>query len=315
MNFSLGLSPVTAIYQGANRVWPIANISITSGSGYAGSVYTSTIADQWYADDVPIPGETGSTFTMTAEHEGAAIRCGNSNVIRMWMPSDLASVTAVWDALYGVTESGGAVTDWDARFGGATATQATAACQPSLMTSGGLTWLDFDGDLDALDTDVYSGTTREVHIAVRVSSANNHRNQILYGAMSGDPDLGGVNVRSFCAITTDGYLSMSVGSMTTGTWTPHEVSLFDADYVLGFSHDAAGNLTLYVDGVAVGTKIDPGLSAPLNPSRIGTLSHPVYDKFHTMGRFYGICEVPQILSDADRANVVSWLASRQGRIV
>ncbi|WP_417255368.1 hypothetical protein [Celeribacter halophilus] len=315
MNFSLGLSPVTAIYQGADRVWPVANISITSGSGYVGSVYTSTIADQWYADGVAIPGETGATFTMTAEYEGAAIKCGNSNVIRMWMPSDLASVNAVWDALYGVTESGGTVTDWGARFGGARATQVTASRQPALQALGGLMWLDFDGAYERLETDVYNGTTREVHLGVRVSSANAATNQIVYGAMSGASNSGGIDSRSYVAVTSDGYLSMCVGNMTTGSWSPHENSIFDTDVVVGFSHDAAGNLSLYVDGVSVGTTVNTGHSAPLNPSRIADLNHPLWDDFNTKGRFYGICDVPQILSDADRANVISWLAARQGRVL
>ena len=66
------------------RLTPV--ISITSGSGYAGSTYTSTVAGQWTADGVPITGATGSSYVMSAANEGKAIRCGASNAIQMWTP-------------------------------------------------------------------------------------------------------------------------------------------------------------------------------------------------------------------------------------
>lgn len=145
MNFSLGLSPVTAIYQGAGRVWPIANISISSGSGYAGSVYTSTVADQWTADGVPISGETGTTFTMTAEHEGAAIRCGSSNVIEMWMPSDDSPDFGYRPDLDStLTMSGANVAAMDA-VAGPDLKQTAASSQPTLSSINGIQALYVNG--------------------------------------------------------------------------------------------------------------------------------------------------------------------------
>ena len=81
-------------------------ISIQTGGGYAGSVYsTSRIGGQWYADGAPIAGATAQTWTMTQALEGAAItyRIGplTSNVIEMWVLTDLdASMKASggwWD--------------------------------------------------------------------------------------------------------------------------------------------------------------------------------------------------------------------------
>lgn len=73
-----------------NEPAPVAPvISIASGSGYAGSVYASTVAGQWTADGAAIAGATGSTWTMTIEHEGKAIRCGDSNALKMWTLNDI----------------------------------------------------------------------------------------------------------------------------------------------------------------------------------------------------------------------------------
>ncbi|MDZ7906347.1 MAG: sialate O-acetylesterase [Cypionkella sp.] len=74
----------------------VPTISITSGSGYAGSTYTSTVAAQWTADGVDIPGEAGLTWVMTAAYEGAAIRCGASNTITMFTPASLGVNCSGW---------------------------------------------------------------------------------------------------------------------------------------------------------------------------------------------------------------------------
>lgn len=116
-------------------------IAIMAGSGYLGSTYVSTVADQWYADDVAIFGATGSTWTMDLANEGKAIRCGDSNIIEMWVPDDLteASTTDVWTADGQVTADG-KVTQWSNRISSKTPTliQATAANQPTAGTINGM---------------------------------------------------------------------------------------------------------------------------------------------------------------------------------
>lgn len=126
---ALGLGNAICIGDGGG-ILPANVISITSGGGYAESVYTSTRAGQWYADDVAIDGETGSSYTMTVANEGKAVRCGNSNVIEMWVLSDLAS-TSAFDARQGVTLASGKVSSWEALSGGVTASQGTGARQPA----------------------------------------------------------------------------------------------------------------------------------------------------------------------------------------
>ncbi|WP_152559505.1 hypothetical protein [Paenirhodobacter enshiensis] len=106
-------------------------IAIASGSGYAGSVYSSTVAGQWTADGVAIAGATGTAWTMTAAYEGKAIRCGASNVIRMWTPAALTAGQVCWlDPKWSQTVAGGKVAVLPDRFGLCDFVQSNAANQP-----------------------------------------------------------------------------------------------------------------------------------------------------------------------------------------
>lgn len=126
-------------------------VSVVSGAGYAGSLYQCTSAGQWTADGVAIGGETGATFTMRAEYEGSIIRCGASNGIRKWVPADLASIVAWWDASAEaeITSTAGAVQSWTDRLAGLTlVAPGTAANQPATgsETLNGLNTLVFGGN-------------------------------------------------------------------------------------------------------------------------------------------------------------------------
>ncbi len=112
-------------------------ISLFSGGGYSGSVYQSTAAGQWTADGVNIGGETGATYTMTVANEGTQIQCNGSNIIEMWVPTDLpgaqktngawinprlaSSVTLVSSEISNITDL----------FGVRDHSQATAALRPA----------------------------------------------------------------------------------------------------------------------------------------------------------------------------------------
>lgn len=124
-----------------------AEISIIEGTGYAGSVYSSTVAGQWYADGNPIVGETGSTLILTLANEGKAIRCGDSNVIETWVPTSLTRST-VFDIRQGVTTADGAVASWQSS--GVTVTQETASKQPTLDPDFGVLFGNYGGGVKAL---------------------------------------------------------------------------------------------------------------------------------------------------------------------
>lgn len=146
-------------------------IAITSGSGYSGSVYTSTVTGQWFADDVEITGETGSTLIMTIDLEGKAIRCGNSNIIQMWTP-EVIPTSYVLDIRRGLTTTEtGFVTSWEATSGNLIFTQSNASNQPKKTTFDGYEVLAFAGPL--------SGARKLV--ATTVLGAPTKRTVILFG--------------------------------------------------------------------------------------------------------------------------------------
>ncbi|WP_273687120.1 hypothetical protein [Ketogulonicigenium vulgare] len=72
----IGGKDVTELRRGSVLMWVAPpQISLTSGSGYAGSIYeASQPGGQWFADGLPIHGATAQTWIMTARYEGAAIQ-------------------------------------------------------------------------------------------------------------------------------------------------------------------------------------------------------------------------------------------------
>lgn len=138
-------------------------ISVTAGTGYAGSVYTASSFGQWYSNGAPISGETGATFTMTTDYEGTIITnvngFGTSNAIHLFIPSDLgATVTHFFDALHeaSFTKNGaGLVDDWTDRINGYTVSQSTGADKPtwSLTARNSLPGVTFDGVSEKLIID------------------------------------------------------------------------------------------------------------------------------------------------------------------
>lgn len=177
-------------------------ITLSSGSGYADSVYRVVgSGGQWYDGSLPISGETGSTFTMTIAKEGADIRYVNSggvsNNIHCWVPSDLATpLTHWWDARQGVSTSGSNVTEWADAVNGYTASQATGSNRPTFSATArnGYPGITFDGtshrlaidNVSALPNGSAAGTTIELGYMNAIGAsmlsygtlANNSRRQL-----------------------------------------------------------------------------------------------------------------------------------------
>ncbi|ARO14659.1 hypothetical protein BVG79_01313 [Ketogulonicigenium robustum] len=134
--FGLGLCGVAALAaSGVSQ----PQISVTAGGGYAGSVYSCTIGGQWSADGKAIAGATGNSWVMTQKFEGAAIRCGASNIIQMWLPSDLpAGLAQVWlDPKRDVTVASGRVVSLPDQIGQRHFAQGTASAQPAYTDESG----------------------------------------------------------------------------------------------------------------------------------------------------------------------------------
>jgi hypothetical protein len=129
-------------------------LSVTSGGGYAGSVYKSSVAGQWTADGAAISGQTGTTYTMTVANEGKAIRCGASNAIEMWTLNDIPRESRTnggwWDPKISETTIGTKVTSWPDQWGVRDMTQALSSSQPTASTIGGYAaavWPDTDNNV------------------------------------------------------------------------------------------------------------------------------------------------------------------------
>lgn len=120
-------------------IWIRPIISITSGTGYAGSVYTSTVAGQWYANGVAISGyENTTTYVQTIANESAVIRCCASNTIQMWTPEALVSAVEYLDLRRSdaLTLAAGRVASIVNLIGGQARSQNTASAQPVYNSTG-----------------------------------------------------------------------------------------------------------------------------------------------------------------------------------
>ena len=122
-------------------------ISITSGTGYFGSIYTQTGAagaGQWYADEDPIAGQTGNTYTMEAKNEGKAISFRTaspdekSNPIRVFVPSMIPGLVAQFDAARNdlMTFNSNKVASWASSVGALVLNQTTDANRPLWSATG-----------------------------------------------------------------------------------------------------------------------------------------------------------------------------------
>ncbi|WP_273688985.1 hypothetical protein [Ketogulonicigenium vulgare] len=148
-------------YEGAAIQYDLAlsqqsvEISITSGAGFAGSVYSASRGGgQWYADGLPIPGARGQTYTLAIQYEGAAISYitftpPRSNVIQMMMPTDLPTALKEgwWDPKRGVqVTAGDAISAVPDGFELRDLVQGTAANQPMRKLVGNVPVISFPVD-------------------------------------------------------------------------------------------------------------------------------------------------------------------------
>jgi hypothetical protein len=141
-----------------------------SGFAYPGETLTSTVAGQWFVNNVAVVGETGATYVVNLLDIGKSIRCGSSNALTCWKPQDIAGVAAFWWSRGGVLNAidpdtmatdGQTVRRWaDNTSPPFNANQTVGESQPIYRATGqsGGPSIEFDGSNDTLSVnklDVY----------------------------------------------------------------------------------------------------------------------------------------------------------------
>lgn len=122
-------------------------ISVTAGSGYAGSTYTQTGAagaGNWYADEDAIAGATGNTHVMLAANEGKAITFRTaspnevSNKIKLFVPKQVGALSFQFDAYRSdlMTFNSNKVANWSSSVSALALAQATDANRPTWSATG-----------------------------------------------------------------------------------------------------------------------------------------------------------------------------------
>lgn len=290
-------------------------ISITSGTGYFGSVYTQTGAagaGQWYADDTAISGETGNTYTMTAANEGKVITyrtaspAERSNRIQMFVPSLLAGLVTWWDAAREdlITKDGSNVVSAVApRIGTVGLSQATAGNRPTWSATGrnGRPAFAHNGSqvMPMTNTGLLpvggNPSTFFGQAAYSASGASTWRSLVSYG---------GASQRTRRDMVKDLNNNVALGGGTFDIQTA--ISWLNTDRIYCSTVQAAG-AALFVDGTAAGTQ-GGTFNTVLNDSNVGGgLSNTGWN-----GTWQDILIYNSILSVADRQMVEGYLASKWG---
>lgn len=284
-----------------------AVISLSSGHGYAGSVYHSDRAGgQWHADGVPVAGATAQDWTMPLSLEGAAVdyRIAGlaSNAIEMWMPTDLPSVAAVMDVRQGISLSAGLISGWTSQSGGVAATQGSGSLQPAY---GATAFAGAPGS-------VWDGSDLLTGLAIPDGPA---ARSYVGGLALGAGTTGALYV--FDANTSGGYglrvnadNSLSVFASSTGARATSAPVITRGNAMIVSSRIGPSSYDFREAGLSIGSGIPGGGFAGTGNCRIGS------DRLGTMrmvGTIASHVVADAYLSDADLARAEGWLAWTLGK--
>ena len=139
-----------------------------TGFAYPMNTLTAAVAGQWYADNVPIVGETGNTYVVRLDDIGRVLRCGDSDEVTVWKPTDIAGVQVTYvsprGALTGLSPDvvaldGQSVARWNDLLG-SQANQTNSDFRPTYRSTAesGNPAIEFDGFTERLDL----GSTAEM---------------------------------------------------------------------------------------------------------------------------------------------------------
>lgn len=291
----------TALFACPNMAAPAPSLTITSGSGYAGSVYTSTVAGQWFADDSAIPDANGTTFEMPLALEGKALRCGASNTIRMWRPQMLGAIAAVMDIRQGLSLSGTAVSAWASQVGTLIAGQASTSARPQASASAfaGTPALTFDGGDELLDLAL--ATTPSARTVVCGVVFNGTGSRSIFGAAQS----GGYVLRvSSGNLLQVGASNVTILATATATVTGGSPLILVSRFVSSGPYDFRAN------GGSLGSGTASGGFWGSGTARIGSTA--AGDVARMNGAIASIIAFDAWLSEAEVQRAEGWIAHTSG---
>jgi hypothetical protein len=308
-----GLLPTAEVGVDANPNAPLT-ISVTSGTGYFGSVYTcAPVANgQWYADSTAIPGATASTYTLDARYEGKKItfRATNgrrSNVIQYWTPDMAPGIIDWWDAARAdlLTLVSTKLSAWTSRVSARTLSQSTDSLRPTYSATGrnSKPAMTFDGTDDFLLVDtpsVFPVGTNPSTLAAHAFFANvttgNWKVLMSWG--------GGITTRSLAKDSTE---FVATGGGSTGTDLRSTVAWTNADRI-AITGDTSAGKTLAINGDTPLTKAYALSTPAVGTTYVGRSGAGDYWN----GAVQEIIVFGSTLTAADRANLEGYMASKWG---
>jgi hypothetical protein len=257
-----------------------------SGFAYPGETLTSTVAGQWFVDDVAVVGETGATYVVNLLDIGKPIRCDNSNALTCWKPSDIAGVIGGFFSIFNVFNSispdvpatnNQTVRSWLGVVNGYRVEQTIGANQPLYFTD--TPRINFDGSDDRL-----------IHVATQIRDFSRNTNfASVYSAVRDTNRIGGTvthpivqsNTITNNVLTFGLDQNQSVGWRVSGrrevteTFKSAAAASSDGWHVVAGKHlYSSGALQLRVDGAQVASSaFDSSGSSDnrnINATRIGS---------------------------------------------
>jgi hypothetical protein len=233
-----------------------------------------------------------------------------------WTPADID--TALWlDAADAstITESGGAVSQWDDKSGnGRDISQALSTQRPILAAAGlnGKPTLDFDGSNDYLfNTSVgASGLSNATIISVfkQVTGGSTEDHQINIG-QTGTTG----KVRGF-------YRNINGTVLAFGGWASTAFSSFSLDiggshHIFGFANTAlsgSGNLQFFKDGSVETLTTSGALSTTLDGFSVGALQGALVGNYYSNISVAEIIVLYEAISTVNRQKLEGYLAHKWG---
>lgn len=267
---------------------------------------------QWYRDAVAISGATGSTHTILSIDQGTDITvqqnetnvAGSDDATSLatsipaaFTPADLfqSSEDGFWGEVTAselwqdtarttpVTADGQTVASWrlNTASGVIYAEQATAANRPTYRISGGIEWMDFDGNDSLFTSSISNVPNYQCFVLVRPTVTS-----LIRQIISGDILTGSRRRSQYIRISSGVAESICfVGSTPTtdggGTVTANVDTVLSAIAISGTSIDVR------IDGVSNGTTAQSGtINTFTDGVAIGRSANGAQDFF--VGRLYGV---------------------------